>query len=35
VQLSTIILELTRQLAESREWPTWSADAEFRRAPRM
>ncbi len=35
VQLSTIILDLTRQLAESREWPTWSASAEFRRAPRM
>jgi Zn-dependent M28 family amino/carboxypeptidase len=35
VQLSTIILDLTRQLAESRDWPTWSADAEFRRAPRM
>jgi Zn-dependent M28 family amino/carboxypeptidase len=35
VQLSTIVLELTRQLAESREWPTWSADAEFHRAPRM
>lgn len=35
VQLSTIILDLTRQLAESRAWPTWSADAEFRRAPKM
>lgn len=35
VQLSTIILDLTRQLAESREWPTWSATAEFRRAPKM
>ncbi len=35
VQLSTIILEFTRQLANSREWPTWNADAEFRRPPRM
>ncbi len=35
VQLSTIVLEFTRTLANSREWPTWNADAEFRRAPRM
>lgn len=32
VQLSTIILEFTRRLADSREWPTWNADAEFRRS---
>ncbi|MBX3174048.1 MAG: M28 family peptidase [Gemmatimonadaceae bacterium] len=35
VQLSNIVLEFTRALANSREWPTWNADAEFRRAPRM
>jgi Zn-dependent M28 family amino/carboxypeptidase len=35
VQLSNIVLELTRALANSRVWPTWNADAEFRRAPRM
>lgn len=35
VQLTGIVLELTRQLANSREWPTWNADAEFRRAWRM
>ena len=34
VQLSAIVLELTRQLANSREWPTWAADAEFRRPER-
>lgn len=34
VQLSTIILDLTRALADSRDWPTWNDDAEFRRAPR-
>jgi len=34
VQLSTIVLEFTRQLADSREWPTWSAGAEFKRAAR-
>lgn len=35
VQLSNIVLEFARALANSREWPTWNADAEFRRAPRM
>lgn len=35
VQLTTIILEFTRALGSSRDWPTWNADAEFRRAPRM
>ncbi len=34
VQLSTIVLEFTRRLAESREWPTWNADAEFKRPAR-
>lgn len=34
VQLSTIVLELTRQLADGREWPAWAADAEFRRPAR-
>jgi len=34
VQLSTIVLEFTRQLANSRDWPTWNADAEFKRAAR-
>jgi Zn-dependent M28 family amino/carboxypeptidase len=34
VQLSTIVLEFTRQLAASREWPTWNADAEFKRPVR-
>jgi Zn-dependent M28 family amino/carboxypeptidase len=32
VQLSTIILEFTRRLADSRDWPTWNDDAEFRRS---
>jgi Zn-dependent M28 family amino/carboxypeptidase len=32
VQLSTIVLEFTRRLAESRDWPTWNDDAEFRRS---
>ena len=32
VQLSTIVLEFTRLLAESRDWPTWNDDAEFRRS---
>ena len=35
VQLTTIVLELTRELANSRVWPTWAPTAEFRRAPRM
>lgn len=35
VQLTTIVLEFTRELANSRAWPTWNADAEFRRRPRM
>ena len=35
VQLSEIILAFTRQLGNSRDWPTWNADAEFRRSPRM
>jgi len=34
VQLSGIVLEFTRALANSREWPTWNADAEFRRPVR-
>ncbi len=34
VQLSGIVLEYTRALANSREWPTWNADAEFKRSPR-
>jgi Zn-dependent M28 family amino/carboxypeptidase len=34
VQLSNIVLEFTRQLAASREWPTWNADAEFKRPVR-
>jgi Zn-dependent M28 family amino/carboxypeptidase len=34
VQLSNIVLEFTRLLAESREWPTWNADAEFKRPAR-
>jgi Zn-dependent M28 family amino/carboxypeptidase len=34
VQLSNIVLEFTRQLAASREWPTWNADAEFKRPAR-
>jgi hypothetical protein len=34
VQLSGIVLEFTRALANSREWPTWNADAEFRRSTR-
>ncbi len=35
VQLTTIVLELTRELGNSRVWPTWAPTAEFRRAPRM
>jgi Zn-dependent M28 family amino/carboxypeptidase len=35
VQLTGIVLDLTRSLANSREWPVWASDAEFRRAPRM
>lgn len=34
VQLSSIVLEFTRALANSREWPTWNADAEFKRSTR-
>ena len=34
VQLSNIVLEFTRQLAASREWPTWNAAAEFKRPVR-
>lgn len=34
VQLSTIVLEFTRQLANSHEWPAWNANAEFKRSPR-
>ena len=34
-QLSEIVLEFARTLANSRGWPSWNADAEFRRAPRM
>jgi Zn-dependent M28 family amino/carboxypeptidase len=35
VQLTEIVLELTRSLANSRAWPVWASDAEFRRAPKM
>jgi hypothetical protein len=35
VQLTTIVLELTRELGNSRVWPTWAPTAEFRRAPKM
>ena len=31
VQLSEIVLQLARQLANSNAWPTWNADAEFKR----
>lgn len=34
VQLSGIVLDFARALGNSREWPTWSADAEFKRVPR-
>ena len=34
VQLSNIVLEFARTLANSREWPTWNADAEFKRPVR-
>jgi Zn-dependent M28 family amino/carboxypeptidase len=33
-QLSGIVLAFTRQLGDSREWPTWNADAEFKRSTR-
>jgi Zn-dependent M28 family amino/carboxypeptidase len=35
VQLTTIVLELARDLANSSVWPTWAANAEFRRGPKM
>jgi Zn-dependent M28 family amino/carboxypeptidase len=35
VQLTAIILELTRDLANSNRWPEWAQGAEFRRSPRM
>ncbi len=35
VQLTTIILELTRELANSAVWPEWAQTAEFRRRPNM
>lgn len=35
VQLTTIVLELTRELANSSVWPSWAPTAEFRRLPRM
>lgn len=35
VQLTTIILELTRELANSDVWPEWAPNAEFRRSPKM
>lgn len=35
VQLTEIVMALTRSLANSREWPVWASDAEFRRAPKM
>jgi hypothetical protein len=34
VQLSRIVVDFTRALGNSREWPTWNADAEFKRVPR-
>jgi Zn-dependent M28 family amino/carboxypeptidase len=34
VQLSNIVLEFARILANSRDWPTWNADAEFKRPAR-
>lgn len=34
VQLSGIVLDFARALGNSREWPTWSADAEFKRVTR-
>ena len=35
VQLTTIILELTRELGNSTQWPSWAQTAEFRRKPAM
>lgn len=35
VQLTTIVLELARELGNSTAWPTWAQNAEFRRMPRM
>ena len=35
VQLTEIVMALTRSLANSREWPVWASDAEFLRAPKM
>lgn len=35
VQLTTIVLELARELGNSTAWPTWAPNAEFRRMPRM
>jgi Zn-dependent M28 family amino/carboxypeptidase len=34
VQLSRIVTDFARLLGNSREWPTWNADAEFKRVPR-
>ncbi|HVH39926.1 MAG TPA: M28 family peptidase [Gemmatimonadaceae bacterium] len=34
VQLGNIVVDFTRELGNSREWPTWSAGAEFKRVPR-
>jgi Zn-dependent M28 family amino/carboxypeptidase len=34
VQLSTIVLDFTRALGNSRDWPTWSPGAEFKRVAR-
>ena len=34
VQLSNIVLEFTRALGNSRDWPAWSPGAEFKRVPR-
>ncbi len=34
VQLGRIVTDFTRQLANSREWPSWAAGAEFKRQPR-
>ncbi|HEY4659548.1 MAG TPA: M28 family peptidase [Gemmatimonadaceae bacterium] len=34
VQLSGIVLDFARTLANSAAWPTWNRDAEFKRPPR-
>jgi hypothetical protein len=34
VQLSDIVLDFARTLANDSQWPTWNADAEFKRSAR-